>query len=606
MSTGHTGPAEQDPALTWGATFADADLELEFRQATLGESVEQLRMFSRLAGGGLLAMSVALVGFNESTPWLMATLAGRLVMVATIVGLYQHARRLDSSHRLDRWMLAYSALLTVVVGAVCTVRQAGMMADLLAMATLVIALFLMLPLRLRDAAGMSVLAGGLLGLSTLAEPDLPWADLGVAMVYLPGIGLGCAVAAFRVHRVRRRAYATYRSEHEARARLEEENRQRRRMDEELRKATRAAEAANRAKSAFLATMSHEIRTPLNGILGMSELLGHADLPSGPREMLRAIEASATALSGLLGDVLDLSRIEASGVTLKPGPFLLKELLREALAVMTPAATMRGLTLSLRAPDETRWLRGDLGRIRQILLNLLGNAVKFTESGSVTLNCEARESVDGVALTFDVIDTGPGIAEDDLATVFERFTRAGSQTAPGVGLGLAISQQLAEAMGGGLTVRSVFGEGATFSFHVTLDRTRGPDLEVGKALDRQLEVVAVDDEPVNRRVVGGMLRRLGHNVRLASTGEETLELVGQQVPDLVLLDLRMPGMSGLAAARELRRRGVTIPILALTAEVRKEEREACIEAGMDGVLSKPITMSVLASALSAHTRMFEVA
>jgi signal transduction histidine kinase/CheY-like chemotaxis protein/sugar lactone lactonase YvrE len=366
---------------------------------------------------------------------------------------------------------------------------------------------------------------------------------------------------------------------------------------------RLAEDASLAKTRFLATFGHEVRTPMTGVLGMTELLLDTPLDGTQRGYVGAIRTSGEHLLRLLNDALDLARIDSGHLELVDEPFDLHALLRDVAALVGPLARRRGVDFALQvASDVPRSVSGDCSRVRQVLLNLLGNAQKFTEQGAIGLRAGMHEGV----LRVEVSDTGPGLSAEQSARLFRRFQQAdGARTAArygGSGLGLAISMELVQAMGGRIGVSSTPGQGATF--HVDLPLYAAPDAAAGPAptvaslpAQAALSILLVEDDPIVAQVMTGLLRAQGHRVHHAAHGLAALAEVTVTRHDVALLDLDLPGMDGFTLARQLRSRGFTAPMVAVTARADADSEPDARAAGFDDFLRKPVTGAMLAGVLA---------
>jgi len=384
------------------------------------------------------------------------------------------------------------------------------------------------------------------------------------------------------------------------------------VERQLDEARRAADSANNAKSAFLATMSHEIRTPLNAILGNLELIGREPLADTQRERLHTVEGASSVLLDLINDILDLSKIEAGQMTIEAIPFDLGETIRQTGAMFEPLATAKGLQFDVFVDDAlpARYL-GDPTRIRQIAANLLGNAIKFTNHGEITLEVYLRNDTDPASpIAIGVSDTGIGMTDAQRATLFHPFTQADTSITRrygGTGLGLALTKQLTQMMHGAIDVKSEPDNGSTFV--VTLPLHAATDEQVAaqdaaRADDAVLpavtaRVLVVDDHPVNRTLLQGQLVTLGYAADAAEEGASALRRCADARYDLVMTDLNMPGMDGYTLARVLRAQYPDLPVVAVTAHASAAEHARCAEAGIVAVLVKPVLLDTIDRTVRRH-------
>jgi signal transduction histidine kinase/DNA-binding NarL/FixJ family response regulator/HPt (histidine-containing phosphotransfer) domain-containing protein len=385
---------------------------------------------------------------------------------------------------------------------------------------------------------------------------------------------------------------------------------------ELAAARDAAMEASRLKSSFLAMMSHEIRTPMNGVIGLNELLLQTELDADQRRLAQGVQLAGRSLLGLINDILDFSKIEAGQLELESVPFDIRSVLDQVVEMLGPTAADKGIPVSVQVEDDVpRRVVGDPTRLGQVLSNLLSNAVKFTPRGQVTVAAHVAEHTgDTVLLEVTVTDTGIGIPEEQQERLFEPFRQADASTTRthgGTGLGLAIARQLVQALGGEIDVDSRTGIGSRFRFSARFtvppeneQHASAPVVAAVESADAEGRgrVLVVEDNDINQLVALGILEALGYTGEVAVNGADAVERVAKRQYDAVLMDIQMPVMDGVTAARQIRADepdGSRVPIIAMTASAITGERERCLAAGMDDFLSKPVSSDQLAASLQTQ-------
>jgi signal transduction histidine kinase/DNA-binding NarL/FixJ family response regulator len=411
------------------------------------------------------------------------------------------------------------------------------------------------------------------------------------------------------------------------AQLSEEINRRQKTLEELDTARKQAEASNRSKSEFLANMSHEIRTPLNAIIGFAELL-NAD-PNLPvkesRDILHTITLSGRHLTSLIGDILDISKIESGQLTIEHTNCSPIDIVSEVVSFLRVRAIEKGLQLTCRWNSSIpRSISTDPARLRQVLVNLVGNAIKFTPAGEVVVVTFIDRSADEPMLCVQVRDSGIGIPDNKLEAIFAPFTQSDTSVTRkfgGTGLGLTISRRLVRAMGGDISVKSEVGVGSTFEFRIKTGPLEGVEFvgettaETFRHQDRSptkcslelppAEILLVEDGETNQKLISLLLRRAGARVTSAFNGQEGVDLAISGKFDVILMDMQMPAMDGYSATRVLRQRGIQLPIIALTAHAMSGDREKCIEAGCTDYVTKPVSVDVLIRAIRSSLRLGDI-
>lgn len=585
-------------ALTrWLGTFAEPGVEAAFLEDTRPRLAQQMRLIAAVQGAlYLAALSYQWPGYGQGSRFwgLVLARSGVALLLLAAAWLGRRSSRLAPAQWL--YFLAGTLLLLDQIAEYhCLGQAAGAFGESKATFMLMIVLmtYVVAPVPMWMTV-LSTLLGSILFIGYQAAVSGPWAiATRVVFIYmLLGNGVGYA---FRLawNRITRRDYALRKA-------LEQEVGERQRAEQEARR-------ADSAKSRFLAVMSHEIRTPLNGVLGAAQLLQEAGLRPGQAELVAMLGRSGEQLAALLDDVLDLARIEADHLDLEQEPFDPAELLSRVHAVLYPQARAKGLTLRLEPPSPPPTLVGDALRLQQVLINLAGNAVKFTEQGGVViaLALTGARRPGQLRCVFTVQDSGPGLTAEALARVFEPFEQGDMSTRRchgGSGLGLAISRELVVAMGGDLEVDSAQGQGSCFRVTLDLPVAETPEVVAAPpATARVLSILVVDDQDANRIVAQGLLANLGHRVRAVAGGAEALQALVEESFDAVLLDLHMQGMDGLEVIRRIHglpgRNLSELPLFLMTADTERSGIQACLDQGAQGVLAKPIRKARLAALLA---------
>ncbi|MEL7058899.1 MAG: ATP-binding protein [Acidobacteriota bacterium] len=640
--------AGDGPMVWWLARFFDGDLKLQFGEAeammtaarrellrVMGVSVvgsafalgfgmlhallfflyrrELGRlMFSLFAvglavnGSAIAALEIVGLGLVGRAVGQTVIMLGAATAIGAVVGFLCEVRRPGTSLQLvQRLGIAFSPALVLLIAA--PPRWSLLYGTVWMLAVFGVAVYQAQAAWRERVRGRRFLLLSLAGFMLLMiGPAIPW-EVGIVSAQVVGVLLlllgSSMILADRLTRVFRRA--ELRAQDLERLVVERTT--------ELRASEREARAASRAKSSFLATVSHEIRTPMNAIVGIGELLADAPEPKR-RRLLETLGRSTRSLLTLIDEILDISRIESGRLDLARQPFDPAALVREAVDLMRVDAELRSdLTLTSQIdPELPQRLLGDRPRLRQILLNLLGNALKFTDRGSIEV--AARWASATETLMLEVRDTGHGVPEEAQERIFQAFVQADDSSrrqSDGAGLGLAICRELVERMGGSITLDSEVGRGSTFSVRVPAPRADdAPPAEspaVASPLERStLHVLLAEDNEVNQLVVQMMLETLGHQVTIAGGGAEAINLSERERFDVLLLDLHMPEIDGFAVTEVLRRRGDTLPIVALTASATEDTRRRCLDAGMDGFLTKPVERSTLERSLAEVVARTEAA
>ena len=569
---------EPNKLIGWTGEFVEKQRETLFQEASLPSTLAATRLT-------IYAVTLTSLGFvpmdflflkGERLAWFL----GDRLTITLLAGVsLLLCRKAEGAARLCRLhLLAFFTLNALIFAHPALDRHGGAMFPMIASA-----LWICMPGRFSKVALVTAYACAvsMLFWGVLRNPPEASFDMALISFLTFSTYVIVGVARIQLNRIRREEFLHVERE--------------RQINQTLTEAKEAAEAATRAKASFLAMMSHEIRTPMNGILGMAGLLDGCRLDHEARSYAQTIAQSSESLLAILDSILDFTRLDAGKLELELVDTHLPRLIDGVSSLMEAAARKKGLTLTIGiSPTVPTWVETDPLRLRQILLNLVGNAVKFTQQGSVSLRIEAL--AESPLISFSIEDTGVGMDEATLSRLFSEFTQADSSISRrfgGSGLGLSICQKLAQLLGGAITVESHLGQGSRFTLTAPFPARPEPAALHAEAI-RQAppsRILVAEDEPTNRNVISVLLRRAGHSVEMVEDGGMAVEAASRGDCDLILMDMRMPGIDGLEATRRIRRLegdAGRVPIVALTANAMSEDRESCEEAGMDGFLAKPIS------------------